>query len=1111
MSFEPLRPGDKRLLIVAIVLVAAGLSYTYLNYAAAFPQASLQLKYSKTEIVEIAEGILQERGLSTDGYRNLTLFTPDHSARLFLERELGLEAANRLMEGEVSVWRWRARWFQPPEKEELLVYLSPDGKLVGFEHVLPEAAPGARLERDAALEIASEFLRQQTSEPHELAEEQIRDRPARVDHIFVWEREGFKAKDATYRRTVVIQGDEIGEYSEYLHVPERWDREYAALRSSNELYSSIAQVLYLLLGLAALVVLFQSLHRREIRWKPLIGLSAAAGVLAVLNEWNFLPFYIDGMPTSTGLPVMVILSLLQGLGAGVGYFFMIILGLAPGESLYRKLLPDRLSVAAAFSVKGIHTREFFRATLVGYAFTGVHLAFLVAFYLVSKRMGAWSPQDVDYSNVLSTAAPWIYPMTIGVLASASEEFWFRLLAVPLLKRLTGSTWVAVLIPAFVWGFLHANYPQQPGFIRGLEVGLIGVAAGFLLLRFGILATLIWHYTVDAVLVSSILFESSVWYFWVAGVVVSCAVLIPLGISLVHYRRNGGFLVGPPLLNRNQPPPEHPEETTVEPPGPPIPARWPVRILYLAAGVALVIGLMATHTNYGDFVKVETPRSDAGRIAAQALAARGHSPAEWRSVTRFVPNLNVAEFEYFRRLNGADEANRIVEQTTFHGVWEVRFFRPEDPEEWRVYVNQAGEAYRLDHVLDETAAGADLTPDVARLLVERHLSDAQGIDLSAYRLADNSENKRDHRTDHNFVWEERGFDVGDAQARISASVIGDEVSYFRKLIKLPEEWVREFTRPRLRGYITPALAGGIAFPLLVIFVTRVGSRSSRRDLRYHWRIYAAIGLSGGVLAAANAMNQWTGAFSSYNTAEPVENFVSQWIIGRVVMVLLASLGTFVLCMAVDVFLQISAGNRALPHPLISRALATAILLWGGLQGASALADLAPGDRFDLSLLRLSGVANSVPAIDALSESFFGALVPIGVAVILVAAFHHYLWNRAGVAVAAGLMVLAALGQSAGILQFGAQLMAYLLLAGLVYLLVNTCGLDLVGFAVALFWLEAAESASTLIEQPSADLRWNGVLAAGIALVLGIAILLICRRAKYPEDPRMDSPMDPNGAS
>jgi len=48
-------------------------------------------------------------------------------------------------------------------------------------------------------------------------------------------------------------------------------------------------------------------------------------------------------------------------------------------------------------------------------------------------------------------------------------------------------------------FLHSNYPQNPVHPRN-RIGIIGIVAGMVMLRWGIIATLIWHYTVDALLV-----------------------------------------------------------------------------------------------------------------------------------------------------------------------------------------------------------------------------------------------------------------------------------------------------------------------------------------------------------------------------------------------------------------------------------------------------------------------------------------------------------------------------------------------------------------------------------------------------------------------------------
>jgi membrane protease YdiL (CAAX protease family) len=91
---------------------------------------------------------------------------------------------------------------------------------------------------------------------------------------------------------------------------------------------------------------------------------------------------------------------------------------------------------------------------------------------------------------VNTKFPWIAGVTIGVLAATSEEFLFRLFAIPFLHKLTGSRVFSIILPAFFWSFLHSAYPQEPGYIRGIEVGLIGIVAGLVMLRWGIVATLI---------------------------------------------------------------------------------------------------------------------------------------------------------------------------------------------------------------------------------------------------------------------------------------------------------------------------------------------------------------------------------------------------------------------------------------------------------------------------------------------------------------------------------------------------------------------------------------------------------------------------------------------
>ena len=121
-----------------------------------------------------------------------------------------------------------------------------------------------------------------------------------------------------------------------------------------------------------------------------------------------------------------------------------------------------------------------------------------------------------------------------------------------MHRLTNSKFLAVVLPAFAWGFLHSNYPQEPAYIRGIEVGLIGLVAGLVMLRWGIWATLTWHYTVDAFLISTSLLRSHGAYLRVSGAIVGGAALIPLAIAAISYISRGGFAADASLLNSARP-------------------------------------------------------------------------------------------------------------------------------------------------------------------------------------------------------------------------------------------------------------------------------------------------------------------------------------------------------------------------------------------------------------------------------------------------------------------------------------------------------------------------------------------------------------------------------
>ena len=290
-------------------------------------------------------------------------------------------------------------------------------------------------------------------------------------------------------------------------MPDAWQRDFANLRSKNDFLETLALLPYGLLLGACLWVIITLGREGVLRWKGGLlvgGILAELWFLATLNDW---PSTLAGYPTTSSYSSFVVTQIAIAAAGAVALAMMVVIAIVPGEPLYRAGQPERVRMRYLCRLPGIRTREFFRSCAIGVCMAAVHIGYVVVFYIVAGKFGAWAPQDIQYDNLVSTVAPWIFPLTVGLYAAASEEFLFRLFAIHFLQRVTKSRFLAVVIPAFAWSFLHSNYPQEPPYIRGIEIGLFGIVAGLVMLRWGILTTLVWHYTVDASLISLLLLRS----------------------------------------------------------------------------------------------------------------------------------------------------------------------------------------------------------------------------------------------------------------------------------------------------------------------------------------------------------------------------------------------------------------------------------------------------------------------------------------------------------------------------------------------------------------------------------------------------------------------------
>ncbi len=868
MPEERLTGTDKRALFLWIALGIVGVWFAQRYFFQAFPEASVDFKVPRAEAQARAKQFVVGMGENLQGYQSAITFEVDDGAKTYLERELGLTQANQLMSTELNIWYWEVRFFRPLQEEEYQVRVNPAGKVVAYEHKIEEARAVASLKREEAQAEAEVFLQQKLGMDlnnwqflQEEANSQTR--PNRVDWSFTWERKGFKAKEAPYRLEVGLNGNMIGESQEFLQVPEAWALNYKRLRNGNDTLAFVFAVPYfLLIGAAAWIAILLS-RKGQISWRVPLGIGMVVAVLMFLQSLNGWPLWASQYRTTDSYVSFIASQIGFALfGALVTAGLTVTLILPAGEILYRRTQPDRLRLSKAFTPRGMKSKEFFSSAIIGISMAAAHIGFIVAFYMIGSKLGVWAPQELNYENSASTVFPWISGAAIGITAATSEEFLFRLFAIPFLARLIRFRWITVLVPAFLWGFLHSNYPQEPAYIRGLEVGLIGIVAGLVILRWGIVATLVWHYTVDASLVGLLLIRSDNVYFRISGIVVALAAVIPLAYSGINYLRRGQFEAVDDLLNRAEPAPEidlrSQEQTTEKDIG-------KRRYDPLSAGMmgflamCLIIGGLAgwklKREHIGDYLRVSLNAREAVQRADAVLGEHGVEAKNFYKSAELVDKMDPTTNEYLRRRLSNAEINKLYSERTPGALWVVRYFKDSDPEEFAVTLKPDGSLHAFRHTLPQAAKGATLTKEEAIATAEKFLQEQKKIDLSEWKLVDSTSDKRPNRTDHTLTWQlNKPLDpaksgerdpTDHAYARMDVQVLGDQAVNYRAYIKIPEYFTREQekrTLPRMLFLIWQiVLFVGLAVVAFVVYFKGIKTQ----PVHVPWRrimIWGAVGLA-----------------------------------------------------------------------------------------------------------------------------------------------------------------------------------------------------------------------------------------------------------------------------
>lgn len=327
--------------------------------------------------------------------------------------------------------------------------------------------------------------------------------------------------------------------------------EYASLIERQDAWADTLGTAGMLLsaGLQLAAMIYALAQLKHVRWSRGAVMAVIFGVIYCGMNINMYPGLkavilnladggaIGDIAGFAGDSGEIIAGLISALLVTNGMTLFLAIGL-----YFSAVAGDNLALRQGWTVWPREEEPHYRAELAGsvwkgYLFAPVMLGLQSVIYLAAENgFRTWYTIDA-----ISSPNNLVYPLLLPLLAwcaAFSEEAVYRLLAIPLLKRVVRFTFPAVLISSMIWALGHVQYPFYPFYTRFVEVTLIGLLFAYIFLKHGFLTAVFTHAIVDIVWMGiSITANTPSVESWAAFAVY---LAVPACIGLLHRRRPGGW-------------------------------------------------------------------------------------------------------------------------------------------------------------------------------------------------------------------------------------------------------------------------------------------------------------------------------------------------------------------------------------------------------------------------------------------------------------------------------------------------------------------------------------------------------------------------------------------
>ncbi len=514
-------------------LALLGGALFFLRAPQLWPLVRVDLQLSDAEVTRRARGIAQNLGVRGGTLSTVTL-SLDETQIDFLDKTFGREQAQRRIAEGAPVARYSAVLSTPGDPHRISLDLHPSGKLLVFVRTIEDDDPmppdRAVSEPEARKTLGA--LTETSLTGWRLISSARRDQPNRVERTYVYEQ--LLEKGLRERMAIGYAGGQVVRVVRNFVTPPEYLRRARPDSQAQETLELIGMGMFAPLTLIGAGVFLLRLRGGTARLRAPAILAGGAFTLLMLSH---LPRFVATDPlTPDALELARFLVSLMG---QYGWTFALLFAvISAGDALDREVrggtggrtldafarLRWRTPGVAAASRNGF---------LIGVLCGGVMTALI---WLLGWRC-ALQPRAFHLAILNSTSPP-LVTLTYFLQIALLEELGYRYFAATWIELKTKRRWLAILVPALIYGLTHASLgflpPAEPLWARALLMCVVGGIWGVAFFRFDALTVVLSHLAADLFIFN-----------WpgiqrgdIGSILVAAAPLLPLVVSLPLPRSSG---------------------------------------------------------------------------------------------------------------------------------------------------------------------------------------------------------------------------------------------------------------------------------------------------------------------------------------------------------------------------------------------------------------------------------------------------------------------------------------------------------------------------------------------------------------------------------------------